>query len=353
MWKWDEIGMDFVTGLPRTPKGNDAIWVIIDRLTKTAHFLPVRTTYNGAKLAQLYIENVVKLHGIPDRIVSIEGHGFTSKFRKSLQEAMGTKLDFSTAYHPRRWPDVKGKSSHGRYVESVRSHLWHQLGSRPSVCEFSYNNGRQAALGMAPFEALYGRKCRTPLMWHEVGERSLVGPALIKEARRKGGRSRARPKEAQSRQELCRWQKDGNLVLKRETRCVTYSRDKEIPDQRKTRTRYIGPYKVVRRIGKVAYKLELPESMRDIHDVFHVSQLRKCPKPDRRRVTTGSSLSRETNQNFGYGRPENTDYNNQVMQSSLEPSRRRGGNLGKEKMLSERTPPSVRKPTRSRGRDLF
>ncbi|WVZ50681.1 hypothetical protein U9M48_001913 [Paspalum notatum var. saurae] len=108
MWKWDEIGMDFVTGLPRTPKGNDAIWVIIDRLTKTAHFLPVRTTYNGAKLAQLYIENVVKLHGIPSRIVSIEGHSFTSKFGKSLQEAMGTKLDFSTAYHPRTDGRTKG-----------------------------------------------------------------------------------------------------------------------------------------------------------------------------------------------------------------------------------------------------
>ncbi|WVZ76743.1 LOW QUALITY PROTEIN: hypothetical protein U9M48_024688 [Paspalum notatum var. saurae] len=160
MWKWDEIGMDFVTGLPRTPKGNDAIWVIIDRLTKTAHFLPVRTTYNGAN--PLYIENVVKLHGIPSGIVSDRGTRFTSKFWKSLQEAMGTKLDFGTAYHPRTMVGRKGKSSHGRYVESVRSHLRHQAGSRPSVCEFSYNNGRQAGLGMAPFEALYGRKCRTP-----------------------------------------------------------------------------------------------------------------------------------------------------------------------------------------------
>ncbi|WVZ92669.1 hypothetical protein U9M48_038715 [Paspalum notatum var. saurae] len=108
IWKWDEIGMDFVIGLPRTPKGNDAIWVIIDRLTKTAHFLPVRTTYNGAKLAQLYIENVVKLHGIPSRIVSDRGTQFTSKFWKSLQEAMGTKLDFSTAYHPRTDGRTKG-----------------------------------------------------------------------------------------------------------------------------------------------------------------------------------------------------------------------------------------------------
>ncbi|WVZ97509.1 hypothetical protein U9M48_043036 [Paspalum notatum var. saurae] len=163
MWKWDEIGMDFVTGLPRTPKGNDAIWVIIDRLTKTAHFLPVRTTYNGAKLAQLYIENVVKLHGIPSRIVLDRGTQFTSKFWKSLQEAMGTKLDFSTAYHPQ----TDGQTERVNQVmeDMLRAcalTYGTKPGSQPSVCEFSYNNGHQAGLGMAPFEALYGRKCRTP-----------------------------------------------------------------------------------------------------------------------------------------------------------------------------------------------
>ncbi|WVZ53464.1 hypothetical protein U9M48_004403 [Paspalum notatum var. saurae] len=188
-------------GLPRTPKGNDAIWVIIDRLTKTAHFLPVRTTYNGAKLAQLYIENVVKLHGIPGRIVSIEGHEFTSKFWKSLQEAMGTKLDFSTAYHP----PTDGQTERVNQVmeDMLRAcALTYGTNWEASLpfAEFSYNNGRQASLGMAPFEALYGRKCRTPLMWSEVGERSLVGPALIKEAEEKVAEVRARLKEAQSRQ---------------------------------------------------------------------------------------------------------------------------------------------------------
>ncbi|WVZ59152.1 hypothetical protein U9M48_009344 [Paspalum notatum var. saurae] len=100
VWKWDEVGMDFVTGLPKTSKGNDSIWVIVDRLTKTAHFLPVRTNYNGARLAKIYIENIVKLYGIPSRIVSDRGTQFTSRFWKSLHEAMGTNLDFSSAYHP-------------------------------------------------------------------------------------------------------------------------------------------------------------------------------------------------------------------------------------------------------------
>jgi hypothetical protein len=99
-WKWEEIGMDFVIGLPRTQKGNDSIWVIIDRLTKVAHFIPVKDTFEEATLARIYLKEIVRLHGISQRIVSNRGTQFTSKFWLSLQQAMGTKLDFSTAYHP-------------------------------------------------------------------------------------------------------------------------------------------------------------------------------------------------------------------------------------------------------------
>ena len=105
--------MDFMNGLPKTQKGNDSIWVIVDCLTKVAHFLPVRTSYGGDKIAQLYVDNIVKLYGVPSRIVSDRGTQFTSKFWKRLHEAMGTKLDFSSAYHP-----------HGRYDESMCTHLW-------------------------------------------------------------------------------------------------------------------------------------------------------------------------------------------------------------------------------------
>ena len=92
--------MDFVVGLPKTQKGHDSIWVIVDRLTKSAHFIPVRTNYGGEKLAKLYVENIVKLHGVPSRIVSDRGTQFTSIFSKNLHKAMGTKLDFSSTYHP-------------------------------------------------------------------------------------------------------------------------------------------------------------------------------------------------------------------------------------------------------------
>jgi hypothetical protein len=136
VWKWDEIGIDFVVGLPKTQKGHDSIWVIVDRLTKVAHFLPVRTTYGGEKLAKLYIEDIVKLHGVPSRIVSDRGTQFTSRFCKILHKAMGTKLDFSSAYHPQtdRQTDRKGESNFGRHVESMRPHIWQRLGTEPTVC---------------------------------------------------------------------------------------------------------------------------------------------------------------------------------------------------------------------------
>jgi hypothetical protein len=98
--KWDEVGIDFVVGLPKTPKGHDSIWVIVDWLTKVAQLLPVRTNYGGEKLARLYMDNIVKLHGVPSRTVLDRGTQFTSRFWKSLHKAMGTTLDFSLAYHP-------------------------------------------------------------------------------------------------------------------------------------------------------------------------------------------------------------------------------------------------------------
>jgi hypothetical protein len=98
-WKWEEIGMDFIMGLPRTRDGYDSIWVIVDRLTKVAHFIPVKTTYTGARLAELYISRIVCLHGVPKKIVSDRGTQFTSRFWQKLHESMDTKLNFSSAYH--------------------------------------------------------------------------------------------------------------------------------------------------------------------------------------------------------------------------------------------------------------
>ena len=111
--------MDFVNGIPKTQKGNDSIWVIVDRLTKVAHFIPVRTSYGGDKLAQLYVDNIVKMHGVPSTIISNRGTQFTSKFWKRLHEAMGTKLDFSSAYHPQT--DVQTKRINQIIEDMVRA----------------------------------------------------------------------------------------------------------------------------------------------------------------------------------------------------------------------------------------
>jgi IS30 family transposase len=99
-WKWDEIGMDFIVGLPRTRADYDSIWVVVDRLTKATHFIPVKTTYNSVVLAELYMPQIVCLHGVPKKIVSDQGTQFNSHFLQQLHEALGTHLKFSSAYHP-------------------------------------------------------------------------------------------------------------------------------------------------------------------------------------------------------------------------------------------------------------
>ena len=101
-WKWDKLGMDFITGLPRTHSGYDSIWVVVDRLTKVAHFIPVKTTYTSAKLAKIYMTKIVCLHGVPRSIVSDRGTQFTSKFWNQLHETLGTRLEFSIAFHPQK-----------------------------------------------------------------------------------------------------------------------------------------------------------------------------------------------------------------------------------------------------------
>jgi hypothetical protein len=100
-WKWEEIGMDFIVGLPRASAGYDSIWVIVDRLTKVTHFIPVKTTYSGAKLAELYKARIVCLHGVPKKIVLDRGSQFTSRYWKKLHESLDTRLNFSSAYHPK------------------------------------------------------------------------------------------------------------------------------------------------------------------------------------------------------------------------------------------------------------
>nr|GEX06338.1 hypothetical protein [Tanacetum cinerariifolium] len=183
------IVMDFVTKLPRTSSGHDTIWVIVDRLTKSAYFLPMCEDYKMERLARLYLNEIVARHGVPISIISDRNSRFTSRFWQSMQEATRTRacvLDFGGSW------DV---------------HL--------ALIEFWYNNSYHYSVRCAPFEALYGRKCCSSIMWAEVGEGKLT-------------------------------------------------------------PRFVGPFEIIEKVGPVAYRLYLPEELNGVHDTFHVSNLKKC-----------------------------------------------------------------------------
>ncbi|GJV79036.1 putative reverse transcriptase domain-containing protein, partial [Tanacetum coccineum] len=181
------IAMDFVTKLPRTSSGHDTIWVIVDRLTKSAHFLPMCEDYKMERLAMLYLNEIVARHGVPISIICDRDSRFTSRFWQSMQEALGTRVR------------------------------------------------------CAPFEALYDRKCRFPIMSAEVEESHLIGPELVQETTKKISQS------------VVRFGKKGKLE-----------------------PRFVGPFEIIEKVSLVAYRLDFPKELDGVHDTFHVSNLKKC-----------------------------------------------------------------------------
>ncbi|KAL0551564.1 hypothetical protein IC582_010653 [Cucumis melo] len=284
-WKWENVSMDFITGLPRTLRGFTVIWVVVDRLTKSAHFVPGKSTYTASKWAQLYMSDIVRLHGVPVSIVSDRDARFTSKFWKGLQTAMGTRLDFSTAFHPQT--DGQTERLNQVLEDMLRACALEFPGSWDShlhLMEFAYNNSYQATIGMTPFEALYGKCCRSPVCWGEVGEQRLMGPELVQSTNEAIQKIRSRMHTAQSRQKSYAdvRQKDlefevGDKVFLK----VAPMRGVLRFERRgKLSPRFVGPFEILERIGPVAYRLALPPSLSTVHDVFHVSMLRKyVPDP--------------------------------------------------------------------------
>ncbi|GJZ54505.1 putative reverse transcriptase domain-containing protein [Tanacetum coccineum] len=280
-WKWDNITMDFVTKLPKTSQGYDTIWVIVDRLTKSVIFTPMRETDPMDKLARMYLKEVVTRHGIPLSIICDRDPRFASNFWRSLQNALGTSLDMSTAYHPQ----TDGQSK--RTIQTLEDMLracaidfgkgW--VNHLPLV-EFSYNNSYHASIKAAPFEALYGRKCRSPVCWTEVGEAQILGPELIQETTKKIVQIKQRMQAARDRQKSyadlkrkpMEFQVEDKVMLKVSPWKGVVRFDK----RGKLNPKYVGPFKVLEKVGEVSYKLELPEQMSRVHNTFHVSNLKKC-----------------------------------------------------------------------------
>ena len=180
-WKWDNITMDFISGFPLMQQKHDSVWVIVDRLTKSAHFIPVRIDNSMDRLAELYVNEIVQSHGVPLSIVSDRDPRFTSKFWKELQSTLGTKLKFSTAFHPQ----TDGQSERLIQVleDMLRGCVMEFTGSWDRyipLMEFAYNNSYQSNIGMAPYEALYGRRCRTLMCWIELNEHKVISPDIVK-----------------------------------------------------------------------------------------------------------------------------------------------------------------------------
>ncbi|GJT59460.1 putative reverse transcriptase domain-containing protein [Tanacetum coccineum] len=225
-WKWEGIAIDFVTKLPRTSSGLDTIWVIMDRLTKSAYFLPMRKDYKMDRLAKLYLNKIVTRHGVPISIILIV----------------------------------------------IDVHL--------PLVEFSYNNSYPSSMRCTPFEALYGRKRRSPIMWAEIEEGHLIGPELEQETTEKISQIKDRLKGARDHQKSYTDKRRkplefsvGDHVL---LKVSPWKGMVRFGKKGKLAPRFVGPFEVVKKVGLVAYRLDLLEELNGVHDTFHVSNLKKC-----------------------------------------------------------------------------
>jgi hypothetical protein len=291
MWKWDDISMDFIMGLPLTARKKDSIWVIMDRLTKTAHFIAVHTTYSVQQYAEIYMDQIVRLHGIPKTIIFDRGTQFVARFWEQLHECLGTKLIRSSSYHLQTGGQTKRINQ--ILEDMLRASILHFDKSWDKcfpLAEFSYNYSYQASLKMVLFDALYGRRCHTPLNWSEAGERTLFGPNLVKDAEEKVQVIKENLKLAQMRQKS--YHDKGTTPRHFEVGDYVYlevSPTKGVQRfgvKGKLAPHYIGPYEVIEVCGPVAYRIQLPERFSAVHNVFHLTQLKKGMSVPENKVIT-------------------------------------------------------------------
>nr|GEU99105.1 reverse transcriptase domain-containing protein [Tanacetum cinerariifolium] len=257
---------------PKDPSGYDSIWVIVDRLTKLAHFLPKKKTDSIEKLTELYLKEIVCKHGVPVSVISDRDSLFTSRQSERTIQTLEDML---------RACVIEFGSSWDKHLPLV---------------EFFYNNSYHASIKATPFEALHGRKCRSPICWSEVGESKLTGLELVRETMEKIVQIKNRLLTARSRQKsytdlkrrLIEFEVGDKVMLK----VSPWRGVIRFGKHGKLSPRFIGPFKVIERIRPVAYKLELPDKLRRIHDTFHVSKLKSVDRslPGNVRTSLGASI---------------------------------------------------------------
>eukprot|EP00253_Pinus_taeda_P004104 PITA_04104 len=253
--------------------------VVVDKLSKAAHFIPVQSTYRAAQIAHIFMQNVFRLHGLPKTIISDRDVKFTSAFWRTLFAELGTQLNFSTTYHPQTDGQTERVNQVVEYM--LRAYvmqqpmLWEEY---LHLVEFAYNNGYHTSTQMSPFEVLYGRKCRTPSNWGGPEDRPSLGPDMHTEMEDMVKKVRANLKAAQDRQKNfadCKRRFKEYLVgdhvfIKIQAKKSTL----QWSGCAKLAPRYCGPFQVLARIGPVAYQLALPSHIR-VRNVFHYSVLKK------------------------------------------------------------------------------